>query len=148
MNREDTLPKVGLKILVAGVVSSALAGIILVFIVWAAADAVRAAAAGIGAGMGLLAMGLSQAVLTVTWRMKGTRSLVMGMVAYAVGVAGVILGMIVIRSQTSLDLLWVAVGVIIAAFAYITAAALTYPKLRILLYSDQNLQPESGEEKS
>ena len=148
MNRDDTLPRAGIKILAAGVISSALAGIILTGIVWAAADGIRALAAGIGAGMGLLAMGLSQAVLTATWKMKGTRSLVMGMVAYAVGVAGVILGMMVIRSQTSLDLLWVAVGVIVAAFVYITAAALTYPRLRILLYSDQNLPPESGEEKS
>lgn len=137
MNREDTLPRVGIKLLAAGVVSSALAGIVLMGIVWAAADGSRGLAAGIGAGMGLLAMGLSQAVLTATWRMSGARSMAMGMVAYTVGVAGVICGMIMIRSWTDLDLFWTGIGVIAAALAYITAAALTYPRLRILLYSNE-----------
>jgi len=148
MKREDTLPKAGIKLLVAGLISSALAGIVLVGIVWAAADGSRGLAAAIGAGMGLLAMGLSQAVLTATWRMSGVGNLAMGMLAYAVGVAGVIGGMLVIRSWTSLDLFWTAMGVIVAAFAYITAAALTYPRLRILVLTPQNPQSESGEDKS
>ena len=135
--REDTLPRAGLKLLAAGAISSVAAGLVLVGAVWAAADAGRAAASAVGAGMGVLAMGLSQAVLTATWRLRGVWGLAMGMLAYAVGVAGVICGMLAIRSRTGLDLLWVAIGVIVAAFTYITAAALTYPRLRILLYSEQ-----------
>jgi len=149
--REDTLPQAGLKLLAAGVISSIAAGLILAGVVWAVADGGRALAACAGAGMGMLAMGLSQAVLTGTWKMSGAKSLAAGMAAYTLGVAAVILGMVWIDKDSSLSLFWTGIGVAVAAFAYIAAAALTYPKLRILLYTDagreQNEQVRYAEAK-
>jgi len=136
--REDTLPQAGVKLLVAGVAASFAVGLILIGIVWGAAGSGKGLAAGIGAAMGLLAMGLSQAVLTLTWRMRGVQSLAVAIVAYAVGVAGVIIGMVLIDSETSLDSFWAAIGVVVTACAYIIGVVLTYPRLRILVYSDDD----------
>jgi len=139
--REDTLPKAGIKLLLAGVVTSIVAGLIFVAILWIATDSSRALAGAIGAAMGMLAMGLSQMVLTGTWRMRGFRSLALAMIAYAVGVAGVILGMVWIDAETSLSMFWTGIGVVVAAFTYIVAVALTYPRLRILLFTPEDLPP-------
>ena len=146
--REDTLPRAGVKLLVAGVASSVAAGLILAGILWAATDGGRALAASTGAAMGMVAMGLSQAVLTGTWKMRGVKSLAMGMVAYAVGIVGVILGMVWIDDQTSLDLFWAGIGVMTAAFAYIVAVAVTYPRLRILVLAPHDPPAESDEKQS
>jgi len=145
-SRHDSLPKAGIKLLLAGAVTSIVAGLILVAIVWITTDSQTGLAAAIGAGMGVLAMGLGQAVLTGAWRLRGMTSLAVAMVAYAVGVAGVMLGMAWMDAESDLSLFWVGIGVVVAALAYIIAVALTYPKLRILLYQPEDLPPDPGAE--
>jgi len=140
----DSLPTAGIKLLLSGAISSLTLGVILVGILWFTTDQHRALSAAIGVGMGLVAMGLGQAALAGAWKLSGLTTLAVAMGAYAVAIAAVIAGLVWIDAQEGLSVFWVGIGVVVAAFAYILAVALTYPRLRILLYTPDDPKQESS----
>ena len=140
--RSDSLASAALKLLAGGVISSIPISMLAIAIIWGTVSTRAGLSCTVGAGAGLVAMALSQAVLAGVSKLSPKATMMIALGTYAVAIAGTIAMLIWIDQHGSLTLLWVATGVVVAAFAYILGVALAYPKLRILLYSSQDT-PES-----
>lgn len=137
MKAPVTLSSAGVKLLAAGVVTSLICCAAGVPIVWLVVSTRAGVSALTGAILGLAAMALSHAIVTRAWRLEGLTTLAVAMAAYALSVIGVIAGLTWINKRGDLTIFWVAAGVVWAVFTYTVGLAVTYPRMRILLYTDQ-----------
>ncbi|MCL2736921.1 MAG: hypothetical protein FWD75_09900 [Propionibacteriaceae bacterium] len=131
----DSLARVGVKLLIAGVLVSLVAAVIGMGVLWLASSQTSALTLGLGAGLGIVALALGQTILTLASHASPMATFGIGMGAYAAAFILVVVVMSQLSKHTTLTMLWVAIGLMLAVFSYILAIAITYPRLRILYFS-------------
>ena len=136
-HRSETLGSSGAKLVVGGLGAAIPICAVVVGIIWAAVSGLAALSCAIGALTGIVAMAVSQVILTSASKMNSMTTLAVAVGAYAVGIAGTIIALAMLSKHTTLTLFWVGMGIPAAGFSYTLGLALTYPRLRIPLYGGE-----------
>jgi len=133
------------KLLVGGLIIALPVSVVFAVVILIAVSGQAAVSAGVGAVIGVAAIGIGQVILTLSRRMDAQITFVIAMGAYVVGVGGAVLAMMALGQSGTLDMFWVAISLIAAALTYTLGMVLAHRRLRILAF-EPHQEPTNGPE--
>jgi len=139
--RADSLAGAGAKLIRAGVIGAVSAGVIATTILWLVLNRGSGLMAAGGAVAAAVALALGQGIVTASARSASPVTLVAALLGYIVAIA------LVGITLVALDRTWdgavraAAIGAAAASAGYLVGAIAMYPRLRLLVFGDQNPGP-------
>jgi len=142
----ESLRSAGAKLLAIGMAVSITITVIVAVVILLASSAQYARSYVIGAAVGILALVVSQVIVMLVSKLSELVILVVALCAYGAGLAGAVAALSWLSHRPGVIMLWTGLGVIIGACCYLVAVAVTYSRLRILIFNppSSNDTPKSS----
>ncbi len=146
----DPLSATGAQLLRSGLAVAVITGLVATGAAWGVVSPGAGLSLGVGAIIGLVAMAIGLAIVIGARRLATSATLVMALGAYALAIAAVIAGLVWIRHQGFLSMVWTGSGIAVGAYGYLAGVIVAHRRARIPVFdqetstSEEAGQPDDG----